>query len=756
MSLPDGKLTLQGFSQLGDANSKKHAMLLRLSTETMEALERLESGAKIDIDFSEGASKLYVGNTSFTMSNQPETVPHELYLRMVQPNKPGAMLKLQGSVVGKLRVERQLTSQTEAAVRGRTQQAESKRNERKIEVLEKPLAPPPKTTVKKSKAASKPTKSTPAGHAPPADPSRTISNSTSLQPSRVASPRISPRPSSAGGSENSARYRLIHFVALKPRTHEDILRLVGGQSKESRKEVQDLIPEVLERAGSSDGPQPTKWRLKDESWLEVRPFENLSLREEEVQNLIQRGQEALRRLYIPDSDPLWNNFRQGSTLATPAVRPVRQSPVPPPQPKKPVVVKRVPRTEATTRKRITDTIPMKDESVRPPKVDAMKAKEREETPTASASSTKPQPRRVPGSGFRTKSQSSTPPSLDNNGADAHVPPKRPGIDRDVKREIPSPVPGSSRPPSAMPPPTGKAVKRDEPESKKKITNDIREKKRPKKEPGEIELSPRKRPREIPESDYSDRDSVASLSFKKRKVEDLDSDRLPAKLKAENRDVAAVKKKYRDASPLPPRIKAEREPTPQMRSPVPVPRSPALPPRPPMHDRVPSVASNASRDSRREDAATRNGSAKPRRREPSFTSSEDEQPERKRGRSPGARGRERERDGAKKDGARRGGGVLPSDARALRRLYDERIPEFVALRSKKKRLREDMKRLERRMAAEGVDDFSTDYEVPDNDECEGLATAEAAAREECVRIRDALFRLTGQEIPGEDLWSEDTD
>lgn len=56
MSLPDGKLTLQGFSQLGDANSKKHAMLLRLSTETMEALERLESGAKIDIDFSEGAS----------------------------------------------------------------------------------------------------------------------------------------------------------------------------------------------------------------------------------------------------------------------------------------------------------------------------------------------------------------------------------------------------------------------------------------------------------------------------------------------------------------------------------------------------------------------------------------------------------------------------------------------------------------------------------------------------------------------------
>ena len=52
--------------------------------------------------------KLYIGNTSFTMSNQSETVPHELYLRMVQPNKPGAMLKLQGSVVGKLRVERQL------------------------------------------------------------------------------------------------------------------------------------------------------------------------------------------------------------------------------------------------------------------------------------------------------------------------------------------------------------------------------------------------------------------------------------------------------------------------------------------------------------------------------------------------------------------------------------------------------------------------------------------------------------------------
>lgn len=174
------------------------------------------------------------------MSAQPETVPHELYLRMVQPNKPGAVMKLQGNVVGRLQVERQLNAQAETVIRDRTQQAEKQRHERKIELLPTPLVHPSRATQKKSKVASKPTKSTPAGRAP-VDPNRSLSSSTSVLPSRVASPRISPRPPSAG---SNAKYRLIHFVALKPRTHEDILRLVGGQDKEYRKEVQDLIPEV--------------------------------------------------------------------------------------------------------------------------------------------------------------------------------------------------------------------------------------------------------------------------------------------------------------------------------------------------------------------------------------------------------------------------------------------------------------------------------------------------------------------------------
>lgn len=261
---------------------------------------------------------------------------------------------------------------------------------------------------------------------------------------------------------------------------------------------------------------------------------------------------------------------------------------------------------------------------------------------------------------------------------------------------------------------------------------------------------------MPESDYSDRDSVASLSFKKRKMDERDSDKL--QVKAEHRDVP-IAKKYRDASPLPTRVKTERQPTPLNRSPVPAPRSPALLPRPPVQERVASAASNGSRDTRREDTAPRNGSAKPRRREPSFTSSEDDEPkpkaDRKRGRSPApsqkTREREREREQPKK------AAVLPSDARALRRLYDERIPEFVALRSKKKRLRDELKRLERRMRDEGIEDLSTDCEIPDEAECENLHNAEAAAREECVRIRDALCRLTGQEIPGDNgLWSEDTD
>lgn len=62
MSLPEsGRLALHGETQPGGPlplNPKRQAMIVRLSAETLEALEgvALDSGAKIDIEFGENSS----------------------------------------------------------------------------------------------------------------------------------------------------------------------------------------------------------------------------------------------------------------------------------------------------------------------------------------------------------------------------------------------------------------------------------------------------------------------------------------------------------------------------------------------------------------------------------------------------------------------------------------------------------------------------------------------------------------------------
>lgn len=194
--------------------------------------------------------KLYIGDQCFTMRTADiGDTSQELYVRMLQANKAAAApLKLQGNIVGRLTVERELGEQVEKNIRDLSHQLEKSKNERKIQILPeipKDLAP---TKVQvKSKKPTKVTKSTPAGHAP-TDPNR--SASTSLQPSRVASQRPSPRPSntnadtahSSGISES--RLRLLHYAALRPRTTEDLISAMEGDIPVTRSEVEALITQV--------------------------------------------------------------------------------------------------------------------------------------------------------------------------------------------------------------------------------------------------------------------------------------------------------------------------------------------------------------------------------------------------------------------------------------------------------------------------------------------------------------------------------
>jgi RNA polymerase II elongation factor ELL len=178
------------------------------------------------------AQGIHIGDSFFPMRPHQETSPHELYIRAVPANKTTAPLKFYAKVVGKFMVERQLGSRVESLVRDKTAAAEKQRTERKTILLDAPppTAPPvkpPKKTATKKKHIS-------------VETSRSLSASSSTQPSRMVSPRppllqtkeqmvprASPRPPTASAS-NSDRGRLIHFLALGPRTVADVMKYVGG------------------------------------------------------------------------------------------------------------------------------------------------------------------------------------------------------------------------------------------------------------------------------------------------------------------------------------------------------------------------------------------------------------------------------------------------------------------------------------------------------------------------------------------------
>ena len=180
-------------------------------------------------------------------------------------------------------VERQLGEKVQVQVRGRTLEAEKARTERKAIYLDKPpeQSKPTKKTKKKEPARrAVPTSSTFA--IPKASPSVSASKSTPLPAStlsskvspvhnstpaasssktqQVAGPSkaaSSPLPASTSstasfGSEiTGARARLVHCLALKPRTQEQVITMCAG--KEPAPRTRNEIISIL-RAVSGSAP----------------------------------------------------------------------------------------------------------------------------------------------------------------------------------------------------------------------------------------------------------------------------------------------------------------------------------------------------------------------------------------------------------------------------------------------------------------------------------------------------------------------
>ncbi|KAF7428344.1 hypothetical protein PC9H_007565 [Pleurotus ostreatus] len=309
MPLPaNGSLSLQGHSRPGDAvhSKPKQAMLVRMSAETLEALSNFQNQPQMDFEFGDNPG-IYIGETFFPMRTRLENVPHDLYLRASSAAKPMAPLKLYANVMGKFTVERDLSTVT-SKVRESAADAANQRSQRQLIVLD---APPPEVG---APARKKKQPKTPMFRNPHKEP---IPNKNTLPvpvpAARVASPAPpAPKPPPKVNKESTAamRKRLIHCLAVAERSSEEVVRLVVGSDPDptSKRDLLSLLEEVADKP-TKNGNKLSKWKLKSESWLDVRPYEWPKLTEAERTSMIHTARKAFTTLGIPNGDPAWDHVR---------------------------------------------------------------------------------------------------------------------------------------------------------------------------------------------------------------------------------------------------------------------------------------------------------------------------------------------------------------------------------------------------------------------------------------------------------------
>ncbi|KAI0374174.1 hypothetical protein BV20DRAFT_1118773 [Pilatotrama ljubarskyi] len=793
MPLPvDATLTLQGQPRPGDPlhSKPKQAMIFRMSAETFEQLEDAQNLPKLQFEFGKTPG-LYINDTFYPVRHDQENGPHELYLRMASAQKPMAPLKLYANVIGKFMVERQLGEKVEGTVRDRTLEAEKLRTERKAIYLETP----PNLNYPGAKAKGR-------KDAPPLRRPAVASATSSARASRVASP-LPGSSSHANGSTNEVpptKARLIHCLALKPRTAEGVITMCAGRdpTPQMKKELISLLHTVAEPkpvAKNSDPDAPQYWQLKLESWLDVRPYEWPSLTPEERTSMSRQARTAYKNLKIPESDPVWGHARYrevGSSDAGPgsSAKPVAGPSVSGPEPKKGVVAKSANKKAKAAdggRKKASDIIIAKDESARPPRDDPGgkgKARERDldegsgaGTPT---SATRPAMRRLPGSGYKVKA-SVTPPATDSRArSPLPPPPKKSGpVDaREARRERELPPPsGSAKPlPPIAPPvteqkasvsgstpqfrkkaketPSERAAedRREERQRERERQNAVDERQRTKGQASPVPASAlsfkrKKAAQDALDSELSD--SAAPLSVnasKKRRLEESAAE------KSRNRDLSLPKKPvpYSQEPLAAPRMKVKKEPSPLSIAFSPPPSAASrssLPPRPsvPEKPEPPSSSSSSTKD----EGPHRASSSSKRRlsRSHIYTSSEDESDPRPRLRA-AARALEEEpatkKHKAKQTPRFKPRVPLPTDRGGLRSYYKSCFLVYIRLYQEQAQRRD---RIERMLEGDDRDDASGDDADGDLDDLDpdvlvAFMAELKAVTEEMNKIRQAWERMGG--------------
>ncbi|THV08594.1 hypothetical protein K435DRAFT_788017 [Dendrothele bispora CBS 962.96] len=327
MPLPTGTYALHGHSRPGDPVQlkPKHAFIVRLSSETLNALDAFPNNPELNFQFGDNPG-FFVGESFFPVHQQKEEICHDLYLRSATANRPNVPLKLYANVTGKLTVsERMLDKDLEDRIRKRTADAASQRSVARTKFIDSPAE-----------------LSAPSGGKKKKEPSmfRKPINSKAPEPSKISRPgqsnTLPPRPQPAlpsssqssqrSSSNGSLRSRLIHYLAGGERTSDETTRAVAPDcGPELKMEILQLLEQVAEQIPTKNSSKRL-WRLKSKTWVDIRPYEWPKLSEADRTRMAREARMALKSLNIPESDPAWDHVKYRATGSTPTDKPTTQRP----------------------------------------------------------------------------------------------------------------------------------------------------------------------------------------------------------------------------------------------------------------------------------------------------------------------------------------------------------------------------------------------------------------------------------------------
>lgn len=322
MPLPvaiNGTIALQGPTRQGDAPQPltKHAMIIRMSEPTLEALAAYPAHPPLQFEFGD-TQGIHIESKFFPMQGVRESTPHELYLRSALASKVNAPLKLYADIAGKFHVERKLTGKAESKVQQSTADARKTKTEGRIVLLDNPPAHPSSTTKTKSSAPAKKRKqvvSAPIAATVKRVPIRVKNEGSSA--ARGPSPPHSLPSSQSSPVPPAIRAQMIHLLAKGSRTKEDVLTQVGGPdaSQSLRVQLNELLVTIAERERTKTAAGQPLYTLLLESWKEVRPYEFAGLADNERRKMWLQARQSLYSLGIPETDPAWDHVRTppGST-----------------------------------------------------------------------------------------------------------------------------------------------------------------------------------------------------------------------------------------------------------------------------------------------------------------------------------------------------------------------------------------------------------------------------------------------------------